>query len=286
MVLHLDLAHASPYVLGSKIVLPYILASCAICLQSCNSAPSAPHMPYPSVQELWDIGLRPENAFGCIASYLFRPNRDTLWLVPKPTLAIMTNPRIIKIGIQIRCGDTNIRKQQYRSADGNAEMPDRDFDRIAKPYFDCAQALERDIGVAMGEDVQVRWYLMTDTIPLRHTALRRYRDKLVTFNVSAAGGTGVAKDRLMLSSVLMAQASRVSAIWRALSCPCHKALSVQRCVFLVACQLCMMRKVNMQCEGSGPQKWGCKCIVNAVNVQWDTSRVKHCQPLQPEYAPT
>ena len=38
---------------------------------------------------------------------------------------------------------------------------------------------------------------MTDTIPLRLTALRRYHDKLVTFNVSAAGGTGVAKDRPM-----------------------------------------------------------------------------------------
>lgn len=196
--------------LGARLYCPASWLHAPFACSPATLRPSAPHMPYPPVQELWDIGLRPENAFGCIASYLFRPNRDTLWLVPKPTLAIMTNPRIIKIGIQIRCGDTNIKKQQYRSADGNAEMPDRDFDRIAKPYFDCAQALERDIGVAMGEDVQVRWYLMTDTIPLRHTALRRYRDKLVTFNVSAAGGTGVAKDRPMLSSVLMAQASRLS----------------------------------------------------------------------------
>jgi hypothetical protein len=87
-------------------------------------------------QELLDLGLRPETAFGCISKFLFRPSRTSVDLVRSTDLQLlqlMTNKREIKIGIQIRCGDREIRNQET-SVMARAVA----FDSVALPFFQCA----------------------------------------------------------------------------------------------------------------------------------------------------
>mmetsp|Transcript_33918 Transcript_33918/g.75222 ORF Transcript_33918/g.75222 Transcript_33918/m.75222 type:complete len:451 (-) Transcript_33918:244-1596(-) len=156
-------------------------------------------------QELLNMGLRPDTAFGCALAYLLRPNRSTLWLAPRPLLATMTDDKIIKIGVQLRTGDHVISAEQAvhgphhpppppppasrhllsaaaPHVDPGAIMEDAVFDRIAEPFFSCAQQLEDDIREYTGA-VRVVWFLMTDSVGLRAKALQRYgADKVLLLN--------------------------------------------------------------------------------------------------------
>ena len=128
-------------------------------------------------QQMIDLGLDPETAFGCITSYLFRPNRHSFSLVNTNLMRIMTDEEVIKIGIQIRSGDQLIKHNTI-------EISDAAFDRLALPYFECAEALEADIRLSISDqkDRPIYYYLMTDSLAIRGAALKRYPDKLHHYN--------------------------------------------------------------------------------------------------------
>ena len=130
-------------------------------------------------QQVMDFGLKPETAFGCITSYLFRPNRHSFTLVSKNLMSLMTDEDVIKIGIQIRSGDKLIQ----HNAD-MTEITDAAFDRLALPYFECAETLEADIRELNPDqkDKEIFWYLMTDSLAIRGAALKRYPEKIRHYN--------------------------------------------------------------------------------------------------------
>eukprot|EP00195_Chlamydomonas_chlamydogama_P011934 CAMPEP_0202891552 /NCGR_PEP_ID=MMETSP1392-20130828/1587_1 /ASSEMBLY_ACC=CAM_ASM_000868 /TAXON_ID=225041 /ORGANISM="Chlamydomonas chlamydogama, Strain SAG 11-48b" /LENGTH=422 /DNA_ID=CAMNT_0049575341 /DNA_START=251 /DNA_END=1520 /DNA_ORIENTATION=+ len=135
--------------------------------------------------ELRQLGLRPDTAFGCALAYLMRPNRKTLWLVPRPLLAVMTDESFMKIGLQLRTGDKVIRSGHNANA-SSGSISDATFTRIAEPFFRCAQALEDDLVRLTGVSRErVLWYLMTDSVAVRLRALERYGPaKLLVFNAT------------------------------------------------------------------------------------------------------
>lgn len=128
-------------------------------------------------QQLVDLGLNPETAFGCITSYLLRPNRVSFNLVNKELMSLMTNDKIFKIGIQIRSGDHLIKHNTFK-------ISDEAFDRLARPYFDCAKTLETSIRESnpYQRDKPIYYYLMTDSLAIREKALKRYPDKIRYYN--------------------------------------------------------------------------------------------------------
>jgi len=132
---------------------------------------------------LWDMGLRPDTAFGCAIDYLMRPTRFTLNLVKPDMLGVMTDESIIKIGIQVRTGDKAI--TDNITAD---RFPDKAYDRMVQPFFDCASQLETDIKRHFGQGTRVVYYLMTDNAGARAKAKLRFSQqpgKLLTFDDTA-----------------------------------------------------------------------------------------------------
>ena len=57
--------------------------------------------PY-TASQLYNLGLRPETAFGCALNYLFQPLPD-MHKMFEHELAVLQNPAVFTIGLQIRC---------------------------------------------------------------------------------------------------------------------------------------------------------------------------------------
>jgi hypothetical protein len=108
-------------------------------------------------------GLRPERMAACAFDFLFRPNAHTLLLM-QPYLEALNQPGVMKIGINIRVGD---------SAFLNDTVPIRQY----MPYFDCAQEIE-DSRRLPGQ--QVVWFLISESLSLRQAARDLFGEKVLT----------------------------------------------------------------------------------------------------------
>ena len=68
-----------------------------------------------ALQALHALGLRPETAFGCILNFLLdlQPSVKQHF---SDILEVLTNPRVLKIGLQMRFGDATFHKQHQQVA--------------------------------------------------------------------------------------------------------------------------------------------------------------------------
>jgi hypothetical protein len=121
-------------------------------------------------RRLHDMGLRPETAFGCAMDFLFSPGPAILDTFSEE-VAVMSDPAVLKIGIQIRTNDTVLMDQ--------VEIKDLS---PWHEYFKCAQEIE-DYYRLPGQ--RVAWLLVSDSVHIRQLAREKFGDKLVT-NVGKA----------------------------------------------------------------------------------------------------
>jgi hypothetical protein len=85
----------------------------------------------------------------------------------EPLLPLLSNPAVLKIGIQVRVGDHAFQM----AADPDALV------NTYQAYFKCAQQLEQSY---MQPQQQVVWLLVSDSPVLRTGAARRFGSKLLT----------------------------------------------------------------------------------------------------------
>lgn len=130
------------------------------------------HNPYHKT-ELASFGLRPETAFMCGWFTICSPNKAVQALYSQYWQAL-NEPGVLRIGIQARLGDDVFQKQTGDL--GDAQLA------IAAPYFQCADTLEKAFATP-GQ--KVLWYLISDALPLRVAAKKKYGDKLLTDTATA-----------------------------------------------------------------------------------------------------
>lgn len=115
--------------------------------------------------QLERMGLRPDLSFFCAFQYLFKPNAAVTELA-KPSMEVLADPDILKIGIAIRTGDWTAFK-----GDDNVSLA------TYSAFFDCAREIELSRQVP-GQ--KVVWYLISDSLQLRKQAKEKFGAKLLT----------------------------------------------------------------------------------------------------------
>ena len=118
---------------------------------------------------LTKIGLTPYTAFGCMTNYLIQPRPEIFLPVAKQFEFMSRNQSdVLKISIQVRVGD-------WAWADKDHQTTTKNF----KYFFRCARAIEA-WAMAKGNYSDVKWYLATESMPLRQAAVKAWGDKVVT----------------------------------------------------------------------------------------------------------
>lgn len=115
--------------------------------------------------KLYRLGLRPANIFSCIIDYLVRPVPSVLSFISRYS-ALLRLPTVFSVGIQIRTGDTALRR------------PFLDAHLLAdySPFFECADQIAR---THSRPDQRVVYYLVTDSAKLREQAIEAYQDRIL-----------------------------------------------------------------------------------------------------------
>lgn len=111
-------------------------------------------------QQLRNMGLTPETAFGCAMEFLFKPIPEVMSLI-LPTMHLLAKKP--SIGIQIRVGDHALHGSDVARVDEFAN------------FFDCA----KEIDLAFFPTAQdVIWLVLSDSKNLRRHASEVYGDKV------------------------------------------------------------------------------------------------------------
>lgn len=140
-------------------------------------------------QRLYDMGLRPETAFGCMHNFLF----EILPAVKDKFLgetAIMEDHNNIKIGIQIRTGDDTMMNQTLD--DPTLDEAEAVVGAHAS-IFQCAETIEKKIVAASNK--RVVWFLLTDSVNLRKSAVLKFGSKVLTNIQGSNNLKHIRKDR-------------------------------------------------------------------------------------------
>jgi len=161
-------------------------------------------------QQIYDMGIRPDTAFGCAYEYLFKPKPKIINMVKniydkmgikrnyyighdnKLPKELIRNNKVepIRIGIQIRTGDDTFKGNSNICSEDSLKLP-----KIAQ-YFECAKELEEDIfkrsstlkhkDLSLSQEDKtlekrpVYWYLLTDCKILRDLAKKEWPKKVFT----------------------------------------------------------------------------------------------------------
>ena len=146
-------------------------------------------------QQLFELGLRPETAFGCVLNFLMHPNREAAALVrPQYDALLATPPGSLRIGLQVRFGDTVFLD---RKVCGEAELQSNwsaQFERCAAELEEAYQLEARIHPVPPGQnalffrgppfpvnDTKSVYLLVSDCEPFRRALQRRFvAGKLIT----------------------------------------------------------------------------------------------------------
>ncbi|MEW5300215.1 MAG: hypothetical protein WDW36_003161 [Sanguina aurantia] len=129
--------------------------------------------------KLVQMGLNRENLFPCLFDFLFRPTPSTLNLYPTE-LQVLQDPDIVKIGIQIREGDSVFQ----RAVSAPVFSPHSKSLSYFEMYFECAMQLEQQY-YARGAK-KVVWYLVSDSVDIRRLAVEQYGADRVLTNLGHA----------------------------------------------------------------------------------------------------
>lgn len=117
--------------------------------------------------QLLGYGLTANNAFGCVFDFIFKPKPE-IFVPIIPQLQRFQSKNTLRIGIQIRAGDW------YLFTNGQHTVALTQFNG----YFSCAEQIEKFARTS--PDQEVIWYLMTDSVSLRQSAVDKYGTKVVT----------------------------------------------------------------------------------------------------------
>lgn len=119
--------------------------------------------------QLRNMGLTSETAFGCAINFLFAPKPEIMESI-KPELALLKRSNTISIGLHIRIGD-----HVLHGDDSNT----LDIEKY-RNFFSCAQQIE-DAMIEEGSDrADVIWLLLSDSRVLRREAIKTFGAKLRT----------------------------------------------------------------------------------------------------------
>ena len=114
---------------------------------------------------LRSAGLSPETAFGCVVNYLFAP-KSAVFSELLPQYHVLSNPDILKISVQIRVGDSQMRSDVH-------------FD-MYENYFNCATQI---VAFALKPGQRFIWFLASDSQRIRQLARLRYGDSVVSADI-------------------------------------------------------------------------------------------------------
>lgn len=120
-------------------------------------------------QQLKEMGLLPETAFGCMLLFLVKPKPEIFAPVLPLLKEISSNEKTLKIGIQIRSGDRMMQNPHHQVH----------VDEFSA-FFSCAEQIEQ-FALASGKYDKVKWLLVTDIKSIRESAVKKYgSEKLMT----------------------------------------------------------------------------------------------------------
>lgn len=123
--------------------------------------------------QLIAMGLRPEDAFPCAMEFLFAPNTAVQDYF-KHDFEVMSGDAF-KIGIQMRLGDyfvtgrAALRSEHHRNAEPVLTS--------VQHFLDCAEQIEATYKLP---EQQVVWFVISDSIDLRHLVQAQYGSKVLT----------------------------------------------------------------------------------------------------------
>ncbi|ORX44483.1 hypothetical protein BCR36DRAFT_334478 [Piromyces finnis] len=162
-------------------------------------------------QQLYEMGLRPDTAFGCAFEFLFKPKPEIINIVQDAyddmkikrsyylghKSQVLTEKNYlpnddglepIRIGLQIRLGDNTFSDTGSFVCAENVLL----FNQV-KQFFDCAESLEKEILEKPYEEYSnkissinhkkkrdVYWLLLTDCKILREKAKEKWPGKVIT----------------------------------------------------------------------------------------------------------
>jgi len=163
-------------------------------------------------QQLYEMGIRPDTAFGCAFEYLFKPKPDIIEIVQnayeemkikrnyyighnsfdfsrgKNYLPFDNGEEPLRIGLQIRLGDNTFSETGSFVCSDDVLL----FNQV-RQFFECAKELENEIlqkpfnkdknslsTQTEKKERKVYWLLLTDCKILREAAKKEWPDKIIT----------------------------------------------------------------------------------------------------------
>ena len=119
-------------------------------------------------KELYNLGLRPETAFGCAIDFLFAPSIAVRTYFAHEFRVMSSS--MLKIGIQIRLGDG------YLKGGTDEKYADASFKGVQQ-FFACAEHLVHTFAAV---DQQAVLFLVSDSLQVRQQAKTEYGKLLIT----------------------------------------------------------------------------------------------------------
>jgi hypothetical protein len=121
---------------------------------------------------LSDLGITPQTIFGCAFDYLLQLNQESLALVGHD-FAILRDPGLLSIGVQIREGD-QVMKDPLEPSGYQITLDD-----TRMRFVDCADTIENHLAIISQGTRQIIWYLISDSIETRKKVKGLLGDKIL-----------------------------------------------------------------------------------------------------------
>eukprot|EP00271_Cylindrocystis_brebissonii_P003049 TRINITY_DN13798_c0_g1_i1.p1 TRINITY_DN13798_c0_g1~~TRINITY_DN13798_c0_g1_i1.p1 ORF type:complete len:554 (-),score=49.59 TRINITY_DN13798_c0_g1_i1:115-1776(-) len=128
-------------------------------------------------------GLRPETAFSCAFHFLFRPVPEVLDLAREARKSLDADPFAVKIGIQVRHGDTSFTAKGDQAVTLAA----------ANKHLSCARQVEES---RKYEGQRVVWLFISDSATLRKVVKEAFQEKVVVIESAQIGHLGKCRHKI------------------------------------------------------------------------------------------
>ncbi|KAG2445563.1 hypothetical protein HXX76_000176 [Chlamydomonas incerta] len=115
------------------------------------------------------MGLRASTAFGCAVNYLLFPRPETLEVIKEEMDQVLAAPMVF--GVQIRTDDKHMAGQDLAES----------YAAQYRYMFECAESMERAIGILPGGPIAPKWFLVSDSVVVRQQAQIWYPNKTIVY---------------------------------------------------------------------------------------------------------
>jgi hypothetical protein len=224
---------------------------------------SNPH----TAARLYGMGLRPETAFGCALNYLFRPHAGIQRMF-KRELAVLTDPSVFTIGLQIRCGSRAACGNNStwvapclgsaaspdlgacclrRTGDSSVLEPSRDRVDAGRLhcFVHCAEQVEQHWVVG---NASVAWYVVSDSVHVRRRVEALHGAKVVTRTDLVLEHTAAGVDPDVIEGQATSNDGFRAALWCA-HAP-HHNIATGAVMQAQACALRCLTQVSVCAQGA------------------------------------